>query len=502
MPAEESDATGDRAARRTAWWSLALVVGAVAFLARLIPVLRSGGLDAIGQYDAAVYFGSAVGLVHGRLPYRDFLLLHPPGSTLALAPFAALGLVIGDNAAWATARVAMMVVGALTAVLVARVLRSLGVVPALLGGLCYAVLQPAVAIETSTRLEPLAAFSLVAALVLLCVDDPRANLRSWPAAIAGAWLAYAATVKIWGALPLVLVALYLLITAGLRRAALFAAGAAAAGVVVCLPFLLAAPSQMWRQVVRNQIGREEASRSNLERIADITGLGLAWNRFDEAAAWAIAGASILIVVAAILALRPPQTRLAVVLLVAFAALLMSTPTWFPHYAGLPAGVLAITLGAAAAVVLRAVSHPAWRPLVTGLCGLALLASAVQLSSIELGDRFPSRRMAATVAPLPGCITADDPGVLLQMGILSRNLRRGCPLVVDPGGYSYEFGSRQPRARDPRWQRFFLDYMASGTATMKVRYHTGFGLARETARIVNGWPVIAEIDEFELRRPAG
>ena len=37
--------------------------------------------------------------------------------------------------------------------------------------------------------------------------------------------------------------------------------------------------------------------------------------------------------------------------------------------------------------------------------------------------------------------------------------------------------------------------------MKVRYHTGFGLARDTARTVNRWPVIAEIDEFELRRPA-
>jgi alpha-1,2-mannosyltransferase len=486
---------------RASWWLLALAVGGVAFLARLIPVLRSGGLDGIGQYDAAVYFGSAVSLIHGRLPYRDFLLLHPPGSTVALAPFAALGRVIGDDSlAWATARVAMMALGSLTAVLVARVLRPVGLLPALLGGLCYAVLLPAVAIETTTRLEPLAACCLAAALVLLCVEEPRTALRPWSVALAGALLGYAATVKIWGALPLVVVAVHLLIMAGVRRAGAFTAGAAIAGVVVCLPFLLAAPTQMWRQVVRSQFGRDEANRSNLERLADITGLIPIWNRFGEAATWVVVGASILVVIAAIVALRVAQTRLAVVLLAALAVLLMSTPTWFGHYAGLSAGVLAITLGAAAAAALRAVSHPVWRPLVAGLGGIALVAAAAQLSQVEFGERFPARRVAASVGPLPGCITADDPGVLLRMNTLSRNLRRGCPLVLDLGGHSYEPGGLLPRQRDPRWQRFFLDYMAGGTATMKVRYHTGFGLARDTARTVNRWPVIAEIDGFELRRP--
>ena len=289
MPTEEPGATRSLAERRAGWWLLAVAVGGVAFLARLVPVLRTGGLDGIGQYDAAVYFGSAVGLVHGQLPYRDFLLLHPPGSTLALTPFAALGLVIGDNLAWSTARVAMMALGSLTAVLVAVVLRPLGLVPVLLGGLCYAVFLPAVAIETTTRLEPLAACCLAAALVLLGVDHPRTTLRPWTVALAGGLLGYAATVKIWGALPLVVVALYLLIVAGLRRAALFSAGAAAAGVAVCLPFLLAAPNQMWRQVVLSQFGREEATRSNRERLADITGLSLVWNRFEEAATWAVVG---------------------------------------------------------------------------------------------------------------------------------------------------------------------------------------------------------------------
>ena len=68
--------------RRGAWWAVCLTVGTVAFLARLVPVLRSGGLSAINAYDAAIYFGAAVGLTHGRLPYRDFLLLHHPAARL------------------------------------------------------------------------------------------------------------------------------------------------------------------------------------------------------------------------------------------------------------------------------------------------------------------------------------------------------------------------------------------------------------------------------------
>lgn len=473
----------------------------MAFLARLLPVVRSGGLVSINQYDAAIYFGSAVGLAHGELPYRDFLLLHPPGSTLALVPFAALGLLVGDRDAWAVARLAMMALGALTAVLVARILRPLGLLPALLGGLFYAVFLPAVTIEITTRLEPVAAACLVGALALLAVRSPRTSLRPRATALAGALVGFAATVKIWGALPLILVALYLLVVAGVRRAAWFTAGAAMAGAAVCLPFLLAAPDAMWRQVVLDQLDREEANRDTMERLADMTGLGQVYDRLDAAATpWVVAAVAVL-GVAAVLAVRLVEARLAVVLLAAFAVLLMNTPTWFPHYGGLWAGVAAITLGAAAAVLMRVSAHAAWRIIVVGVAGVVLAGAATQLTQVEFGERFPGRRMAAAVTPLSGCITADDPGVLLGMDVLGRNLRRGCPLVLDLGGYSYDFSPRiTRRERDPRWQRFFLDHMASGTATMKVRYSTRFGLTRASARVVRRWPVIYEAEGFELRRP--
>ena len=73
----------------------------LAFAARLWPVLHGGGLFGLAGYDDGVYESAADAVVSGRLPYRDFLLLHPPGLIYLLAPFALLGRVIGDADAWA-----------------------------------------------------------------------------------------------------------------------------------------------------------------------------------------------------------------------------------------------------------------------------------------------------------------------------------------------------------------------------------------------------------------
>ena len=88
-------------------------------------ILRGGGLTGILAYDDGVYYSAADGLLSGRLPYRDYLLLHPPGITLVLAPFAALGRLVGeDPVGLAAARLAFMLLGATSAVLVWAVARA------------------------------------------------------------------------------------------------------------------------------------------------------------------------------------------------------------------------------------------------------------------------------------------------------------------------------------------------------------------------------------------
>src|SRR5690348_5673375 len=92
-----------------ALWIVSAGVFAVAFLARLVPLLRGGGLTGLNHYDDGVNYGGALGLVHGKLPYRDFLWLHPPGIQLALAPFAASSYLIGEPASFVFARLAWIV---------------------------------------------------------------------------------------------------------------------------------------------------------------------------------------------------------------------------------------------------------------------------------------------------------------------------------------------------------------------------------------------------------
>ena len=96
----------------------------VALAARAAIVALGGGLRGMGNYDDGVYFSASVALLHGRLPYRDFLFLQPPGILVALAPFASLAPLVGDADAFVGGpATAFLVLGALNAVLVVLVLR-------------------------------------------------------------------------------------------------------------------------------------------------------------------------------------------------------------------------------------------------------------------------------------------------------------------------------------------------------------------------------------------
>ena len=487
-------------------WLLLATVALVAFAARLLPVLGSSGLRAIHQYDASVYFGSAVGLVHGRLPYRDFLLLHPPGLPVALTPFAALTYLTSDSNAMVAARLAWMGLGAANAVLVAVILRRLGRLPAAIGALCYAVSYPAVTIEQTTRLEGLAATCLLGAVALLTGRGAERRVSNRWLVLAGLLLGLSATIKVWQVVPVLVVVAVVLMTTGRRRAASLLGVAVAMATVVCLPFLLAAPGPMWRYVVTDQVGRASAGTPLTTRLADITGIGLAENQLGALLPAAVTAAAVVLVTSAVLAWAAVDARLPVALLAVLTVVLLFIPGWLPHYAGLVAAPAAIVLGAATLpLLLRA--RQAGRLWVVGLVAVVaagVVAAGAALTRVEFARPFQPGAARAVVATLPGCITADDPGTLVELDVLSRNLERGCPLSLDLGGYSYEFNATRSRdirrEQDQRWQRHALDYLGSGSAAIVTRYSTGFGLSRATAATIRSWPVLASAGRYKLRQP--
>jgi alpha-1,2-mannosyltransferase len=484
----------------------AVIISLTAFAARLYPMLRGGGLFGLGNYDDGVYYAAAALLTEGLMPYRDFLLLQPPGIAIALAPFAAIGSIFGDPIGMLVGRLGWMVLGAVNALLVARLLLPVSRRAALLGGVIYAVFYPAIYSEHTVLLEVPATTALLISLVLCrpTGDGPKPGLVRL--AVAGAVLGAAASIKIWGVVPVLVIVVWLMITHSLRGALVYLGAAAAACAVICLPFFLAAPGQMWRMVVTAQLGRSRSSAPLLERIIDISGLSL-WG--SASLTPYIAGVLVVAAgcVTATMIFKP--TRLFAVLLLALVATLLLTPTWFPHYSGLTAGPAALVAGGGAHLVIsrivRLTGGRTWAG--TGLAIVALLLLAVHASPLlerSLSRDFPGALLGRALADLPGCVATDDPSTLIQMNLLRRNVERGCPVQVDLGGNNYVLphpGQRPVnRGRNPYFQRFCLDFYRSQQAVISVALREGRDYSAQTARIYKSWPDLVRIGSYVVKIP--
>lgn len=482
------------------------VVAAVAVTARLVPVLRGGGLFGLGNYDDGVHFAAAFGLWHGLVPYRDFLLLHPPGIVLLLLPFAALAELVGEPAAMAAARLTWMGVGGLNAVLVVVVLRRVHQRAAVLAGLGYAVFFPAIYSEHSTLLEAPGTTALLAALALTRLLDqqrppPVVGCAAAGCAVAGLLLGLAATVKIWGVVAVAVMVVAVALRRGGRPALLVTAGASVGAVLVCLPFFWQAPALMWQMVVADQVGRRRAAFEPLRRLDDILGLTM-WT--DEprlhlttvlaalaaATAWAVC-------------LLVARLRVLAALLVMHGLVLAATPMWFLHHAALTAAPLILVLGAALGTLLGRLQPRPGRVVQLGAV-LALVTAAVPLAGLRLNREFAAAEAAALVAGRPGCVVTDFPMTLIQMDLLKRSLAPGCRFVVDLGGASYHLpagpAGERPRADNPVWQGYALDYLRSGRVAVLGRFRAGSGFSEPTAEIVDRWPRLGRVDRVDIRRP--
>jgi alpha-1,2-mannosyltransferase len=516
MPATalRTSAVGSRRSGLT----LVLVVFAVALLARLVPTLRGGGVFGLHFYDDGVHYAAAMGLVHGRMPYRDFLLLHPPGIVVLLAPFAAVGRLIGDANGFALTRLAFMALGAVNAVLVSRFLRPVGAFAAWLGGLTYALFWPAVYSEHTVLLEGPGNTCLLIALILLSpVVTGSAPESGGDAAsrdvvsrarlvVAGALLGFALSIKIWGVVPIVLLLGWLVYRFGIRPAATFLIASVAATTVVCLPFFVQAPATMWRMVVRDQVERNDTGFRLYERLNEITGLTLF--NLDERMSTRLLVVLVGLVAAIVLAATIRHTQPAVIQLLGLTTLLLLTPSWFVHYSALTASGVAIVVGAAGQRVLdlALVSRHRWLRVGLGAAlVLGLAAGSLPIASASIGSTFPGRTLHRAVADRPGCVTSDHPSALILMNVLSRNLDRGCPLVVDLGGAGYDLESPDRGVRSRRhnavFQAYALAYLRTGDASVLARFRKNYGLNTKSFRTVAGWPVLAKAGKYRLRHPA-
>lgn len=435
---------------------------AVALVTRTAVVARSAGFDASYGYDQSVYYAASAALLHGRLPYSDFTLLHPPVVMLALLPAALLGHWTTDQAGYLVGNVSFAVIGALNAVLVVLVARRLGVrrSAALVGGLLYAVWFAAAGAEISARLEPLGNFFLLLALLALA----GAAGRPRPAralVVAGALFGVAASVKIWFVVPLVVaVGWSLLRPAQRQRAGWVAAGALATGVLLNVPFLIASRGEMWTMVVNAQLERDTADRPVGYRLADLT--TAYWPHPDTVSAALVittVAATTLLVAVLALAWRVHRARVVVAVALAAVVTLLVVPAWYQQYPDFAAGPIAVCAAAAAQSLPGRVRLAGWVPV--------LGAGAVTLAVLVAGS-FPATSWwgpdrLAVVAQRGGCVTSDTPAGLIALDVLDRDLGRGCPNWVDVIGHALltDGGAAVPLDEDAEWQRDVAAYLRSG-----------------------------------------
>jgi hypothetical protein len=250
-----------------------MVIAAVTLLGlglRLYYLTRPGYLLGVTEYDDGSYFGSALRLVHGQLPYRDFVFVQPPGITLLMTPVAAATRVIGTDDGLAVARILTMLAGAAGVALAGLLVRHRGVLAALLACGVVAVYPDSVASAHTLLVEPwLVLFCLAGAVAVFDGDRITGSRRRllW----GGVAFGFGGAIEAWAIIPVVVVTVLCLPRP--RQAVTYLGGVAAGFLIPVLPFAALAPRGFYQDVITAQVGgRVDATRMPLAyRLRHIAG---------------------------------------------------------------------------------------------------------------------------------------------------------------------------------------------------------------------------------------
>ena len=307
-------------------------------------------------YDDGVYFGGALRLVTGVLPYRDFADVQPPGITLLMAPVALLAKVTGTASAMGVARVLTACAGAVAVTVAGLLVRHRGILAVLVSCGILAAFPDGIVASRALLLEPwLVLACLIGALVTFDGDhlSPRMRRLAW----GGFAFGFAGAIKTWAVLPVLVIAGLCVLQGGLpiaqraRRAAAYLGGVAAGFFLPVLPFAAIAPKSFYDGVVVAQLASNRVGPGIVAPVGDMTGLNGIPHLTQQVTARGsvvIAAFIVLSCAAASLATRRPPPALecfGVATAALVAAAFMWTTQFSDHYAafGAPFLVLSIAL---------------------------------------------------------------------------------------------------------------------------------------------------------------
>ena len=447
--------------RRPAWLTpvnVVIIVTVVAFALRLHrQYARAGFLFGVTEYDDGPYFGSAVRLVHGSMPYRQFVLVQPPGITLLMSPAALLSYWTGTAWGLAIGRILTLLAGTAGVALAGLLVRHRGLLAVLVACGITAVYADAVGAAHTVLVEPwLVLFCLAGALAVF--DRDKITTSTKRLAWGGVLFGFAGVVEAWAIVPVIVLAALCL--PHLKRAAIYAGGVAAGFLVPVLPFVIAAPRGFYHSLITAQIGyRAHAVRVTfLSRLRDLTGFPYAmdWPKTTLLLAALALVVCVIVAQAGAMAIthRPPPALdwFAMASTALIVAMFLWPPQFHYHFAQFLAPFLALSLALSVSRLLYgaepgedlAVSWPrtsgprAARRLGMGIVSVtavALAAAAVlqfRSDAVYTPVMGPVPAAVGRLIPPGACVLTDQVSVTLLANRFESSDPR-CPQMVDSLG---------------------------------------------------------------------
>ena len=415
---------------------------------------RAGFLLGVTEYDDGTYFGSALRLVTGVLPYRDFVTVQPPGITLLMAPVALVARVTSTAGGMEIARVLTTAASGAAVVLAGLLVRRYGTLAVLITCGIMAVYPGSIAAAHTVLVEPwLVLFCLIGALALFDGDQ---LARGWRLAWAGVAFGFGGAVEGWAIVPVVVA--ILLFLPKIIRAWPFCAGVAAGFLIPVLPFAGLAPRRFYDDIIVAQLELVSPARTPVwGRFATMLGISARPDQKTTVLVLAATAAAVvagLVIAAWLVTHRPPPLLERFVVLTSAIVIVMFclAGQFYYHFVAFLAPFLAASIGLPVSRLLTAVPaagspqadgptglHPrdprprarqrqtrqvlGW--LIAGVTGLAIVAAAVTQFRVESAGASvigPAPHAIDRIIPPGACVLTDH----VSMTILANRFYSGVP----------------------------------------------------------------------------
>lgn len=450
---------------------VAAIISLTGVIVRLALLSVPGHLSGLTEYDDGVYFGAALKLVSGVFPYKDYVLVQPPGIAVLLSPVALVSKLIGSDNGLAVARIVTVLVDGLNIFLVAKIVKSRGILAVIAGCGFMAFYSQAIISSATVLLEPyMNLFCLLG--VNFAFGDASDKVSSRRLFISGIFIGVAGSIKSWAIVPAILLGLILLFSFNSRkfRSILTYIGGVILGFgVFTLPFIVIDGVGFFHDVIAVQLARVPGQRVGIwSRLNQLTGSApLDWlighQRYVTIAVSLVMVLIIVIAIKNVFSHRSNLGAFAIITTIGVTAVLFYPNDFYYHYPDFLAPYFALSFAfAASSAIDRGATVfnnlKSLSPTLVIIVSIYIVAFVGDfLFEINAAPAPVPSRFAQSVLPKGACVVSDEVSLLIESNRFYAS-SANCPVLIDSygtalslsGGLTINGGASQSTAVDRHW----------------------------------------------------